>query len=503
MLEILPIKLLTEEDSQIFGRINVTLGILARSGFDVTPGIVVTPPIIKLQTLLNYYNLGHKELYEQTLLLVKKEVEKIPIPEKLLQETDKTKHFLINGKIFNSVKEIWVELLNCWMEEMKYRLWNRGFSPDLTQALSPLVVGFAKKAEAFGEAYFDEINDDVVIVTKSGKLTPVQSKHIHDLVILANRKLLIPHVFSWVVDGGVKIATLNLYTPHDDQMVIKKQPHQIVTISNSDTKAKSVTKVFLDMSQGSILEKDLDGIYICAEQIFNPEDKTETLDSLLFKVIESAKTLPDQPVLLKLPDIPEHLAGVRGTFRLLHQNSLFDPMCEAVKFIREGKKLTNVHVVIPFVRHTFEMLEIKRVLAKKGISRSGSDMVWMEIAVVENIINIEEYIEIGFDGAILNLDELIGGIFGFDHRQENLGHLKKEIKSLSKFLIPALKILQKRKIPVLVYGSLALDISMLEFLVSENITGVIVPRFEAISMRDLLYKVEKKLVLTRSLVTRS
>ncbi|MCR4306003.1 MAG: hypothetical protein NUV73_02890, partial [Candidatus Daviesbacteria bacterium] len=93
MTEILPIRLLTEEDGLIFGPLNVALGKLYRLGFPVASGIVVTPPRLKLKTTLEHFDFGKKEVFQQTLTLVKKEILATPVPEILAKETGKHKIF--------------------------------------------------------------------------------------------------------------------------------------------------------------------------------------------------------------------------------------------------------------------------------------------------------------------------------------------------------------------------------------------------------------------------
>src|SRR3989338_11009015 len=109
MLEILPIKLLSNNDALIFGKLNVALGKLARAGLPVAAGVAVTPPELHLKTILEHFDFGHKEIFEQSLTLVKKEINSTPPPEVLTREIGKHKQFLVNGKIIKSVKKLWLD----------------------------------------------------------------------------------------------------------------------------------------------------------------------------------------------------------------------------------------------------------------------------------------------------------------------------------------------------------------------------------------------------------
>lgn len=496
MLEVLPIKLLSEDDALIFGKLNVEFGKLSRGSLSVADGFVVTPPTFKLQTVLNHYMLGNRELIEQSLVLVRKELQKQPIPQEVSHEIRKNESFFVEGKSFSDIQSLWHFLIDLWLDEIKSKIWKYGFSPDLTKNLTPQIVSFVKKVAAYGEAYFDEITGEVVVNIKQGDLDPGQHKELTDIIQAANKKLLIKHSYQWILDSKIKLIGINFYTPNEETVIIKKSPHEIVSVATDTKRIAGVTKVFLDLSNGFVIEKNVDGAFIAAEKIINLNNK-DSFEELAFKLTETAKSLEDKKVLFKLPDIPETLGGVRGSLRLLHQESLLNPIVKIIKFLKKEKKLGNVQILIPFLRHSNEYKMIKKKLADEGINQDHDLQFWIEFTVGENLLNIEEYLKEGIDGVVLNLDELIGSLYGFNHTEDHFAYLKKEINGLTKFLGENIKKLKKEKVPVLAYGSLVYDISLLEYLVHEGINGVIVERYEALSMSELLYKLEKKMVLKK------
>lgn len=494
MIEILPIKLLTDEEAYIFGSLNVALGKLGRAGLASGSGMVVTPPNLKLKTTLEHYDFGTKEVFEQNLTLVKKEIEKIPIPQILVLETKNISKFLLNNNQIKSQKQLWLSLLNIWLEEIKARLWQDGFYKGITENLEPQLVIFVKKLEALGSIYFDPLQDDTVINIKKGQLHPNDLKFLDELVILANKKLFIPHTFEWILDRGIKLTKVLPYTPHP----APSYPIPSDSQTTSSSKVRNAVKVFLDLSTGLVLEKEVDGIYIAAEKIFDLNKVRDSFEDLVFRLVEAAITFPASPVLLKLADISEGMGKVRGTLRLLHQKSLLGPMLDALDFTRHKKGLTNVHIVVPFVRGVLEFLQIKRELAVKKFSRKNSLQLWLEIAVPENIVNLEDYLVAGLDGVVLNLDELISYLNGFDTTQQDLIYYKNEVRGLLKFLEDGLKLMHKSKVPFLAYGSLSLYPQVLEFLVEKGVYGVVVERYEAPSAHELLHQVERRIVLRRT-----
>lgn len=501
MVDCLPVKVLTDEDSPIFGKNAVCLGKLARSGLTVCHSIAITAPNFKLKTVLEHYDLSSKEVIGQSLTLVKKEISKIPLPEKFEKELGKHKKFLFRRKLFKSKKDLWTVLLHFWVDEIKERIWNRGFYPGVTEELEAQAVCFVDKITGAGEANFDPLQDDVTIRVLAGSIHPADKKKIVDIVNEANKKLFLPYEYEWVVDGGVKIVGLKPYTPNPSltsSPYVSTYPTPGVGKVEREDKSKSSIKVFYDLSTGLTIEKDVDGIFIASEKIFDLNKPRESFEDLVFRVVESATTFPDSPIFFKLADKSEGMGKVRGALRLIHQKSLFDPIVEAVLFARNKKGLKNIHIVIPFVRSEAEFLQIKRELAVKKLTRKSFLQIWMEVATPENIINLENYLSAGVDGVVLNLDELIAHFNGFDHTQEDLLFYKNEVSGLLKFLEDGLKLLHKAKIPFIAYGSLSMYPQVLEFLVEKGVYGLVIEKYEVHSIHDLLHQTEKRLVLRRS-----
>ena len=494
MIEVLPIKLLTDEESLIYGRLNVSLGKLHRSGLPVCAGIVVTPPEFKLKTVLENYNFGSKEVFEQSLNLVKKEISSIPIPE-ILQKETKGHKLLLTDKVVKSQKDLWHSLLNIWVEEIKIRLWGGGFQKGITEMLEPQVVNFIKNLKAHGRAYFDPISDEVVVRVAMGKLHPNDLQNLDEMVKLGNKKLFIPHEFEWIMDGSIKFTKVLPYTPKVLESIL---PLSIPLSSKPEiAKAKSAVSIFLDLSTGQVVDADIDGVYISSERIFDLNKPNESFENLILKLVESATTYPHLPILLKLADKSEGLGKLRGSLRLLHQQNLFNPLINALDFARHKKGLKNVHIVVPFVRSLSEFLQIKRELAVKNLSRKNSLQLWVEICTPENVINMEKYVVSGLDGVVLNLDELVSFINGFDPKEQELVFYKFEIQGLISFLEDSLKLLHKLKIPFIAYGSISLYPQVLDFLIEKGVQGIVVEKYEAASIKDLLHQTEKRMILRR------
>ncbi len=512
MLELLPIKLLHDEDSLTFGKLNVLLAKLARANLSVATGVVVAPQDFKLKTILEHFDFGSKEVFEQSLTLVKKELEGTSIPENLVQELAKNNNFLVDGELLKGEKQVWLHLLHDWINQIKKRLWEDGFSKGLTENLEPKKIIFVKNLTSFGNAEYEkEEEDDVVLQTVYGKLEPRHANSLEQLIKEADKKLIVSYSYEWMVDSGkVFISNIKSQIPTTDNVLMDDEKKSIISEKN---KIKSTVKVFMDLSLSKTSFQDLanydpDGIFLSGEKIISPQATKDEYEDLLLRIIYAADTFSEKPIFFKLPDFCEGMGGVRGSMRLIHQPNILRGVLDALVYARfkHQKKLesvkvhgyNNIHVVIPFVRGVNEFIQIKRELAIKKLMRKNSLQIWLELAVPENFINLEEYIIGGIDGVIINLDEMLSYLLGFDKSQEELYFYKKQVSSLIRFLDEGLSLLHKSKTPFFVSGSLILDPDILEFLIHKGVKGVVIESFDIHSIHEILSKVEKRVILKSS-----
>lgn len=511
MLELLPIKLLHDEDSLTFGKLNVLLAKLARANLSVATGVVVAPQDFKLKTILEHFDFGSKEVFEQSLTLVKKELEGTSIPENLVQELAKNNNFLVDNELLKGEKQVWLHLLHDWINQIKKRLWEDGFSKGLTENLEPKKIIFVKNLTSFGNAEYEKEEDDAVLQTVSGKLEPKHANSLEQLIKEADKKLIVSYSYEWIVDSGkVFISNIKSQIHTTDNVLIDTEKKSIVS---EKARIKSTVKVFMDLSLTKTNFQDLasydpDGIFLSGERIITPQVAKDEYENLLLRIIYAADTFAEKPILFKLPDFSEGMGGVRGSMRLIHQPNILGGVLDALVYARfkHQKKLesgkihghNNIHVVIPFVRGVNEFIQIKRELAIKKLMRKNSLQIWLELAVPENFIDLDEYIMGGIDGVIINLDEMLSYLLGFDKSQEELYFYKKQVSSLIRFLDEGLSLLHKSKTPFFVSGSLVLDPDILEFLMQKGVKGVVIESFDIHSIHEILSKVEKRVILKRS-----
>ncbi|MFH0936835.1 MAG: hypothetical protein V1808_00905 [Candidatus Daviesbacteria bacterium] len=482
---ILPIKLITETDQSIFGANIYHLARLAQDDFPVPSGLAISPPEIILATVLKHFETLNKEVFEQSLEVVKKDILKIPLPEELEKELAKKKEFLLNEEILKKKEQLWLKLLEIWLEEIRSRIWREGFAPKLSSDLQSQTVFFIKDKFISVSAYFDPNLDEVMIQSQE-KLYPQILQKIDQLVLSGNKRLILPQIYHFaVIKNQVYLIKL---MPFTQTLPVSDTPNVLMPKTEQKKIIRCAVKVFLNLSSGFATSEGIDGVLIEGE-------KLEGFDESVFKLSEAALSFPQSPVIFKLPDIKDEDIG--GSLRLLNHQSLLKNAVDVFLFVRNKKNLFNLEIAVPKVRSLDELLQIKKELGSLGINRRGALKLWLEVCIPENIINLEQYLESGLDGIILDLDEMQQALGGYENKEGE--YYKKQVQTLIQFLCPAFKILHKNKILILAKGELANYPEVLDFLVEGGVWGIVVNTpMEAESMPENLHLVESRMLLRRS-----
>ncbi|PWJ24160.1 phosphoenolpyruvate synthase [Branchiibius hedensis] len=110
------------------------------------------------------------------------------------------------------------------------------------------------------------------------------------------------------------------------------------------------------------------------------------------------------------------MIGYRGASRYLSPDfeECFAMECEALRYVREDMGLTNVKVMIPFVRTLAEAKGVIDLLAKYGLKRGENDLqVVMMCEVPSNAVIAEQFLE-HFDGFSIGSNDMTQLTLGLD-----------------------------------------------------------------------------------------
>ncbi|ARU88343.1 phosphoenolpyruvate synthase [Pseudomonas sp. M30-35] len=125
------------------------------------------------------------------------------------------------------------------------------------------------------------------------------------------------------------------------------------------------------------------------------------------------------------PEEENPMLGFRGASRYISENfrDCFELECRALKKVRNEMGLTNVEIMVPFVRTLGEASQVVDLLAQNGLKRGEDGLkVIMMCELPSNAILAEEFLEF-FDGFSIGSNDLTQLTLGLDRDSGIVAHL--------------------------------------------------------------------------------
>lgn len=157
------------------------------------------------------------------------------------------------------------------------------------------------------------------------------------------------------------------------------------------------------------------------------------IDKLSEAVTSVAQELYPKPLVVRLSDFRTNefrglkggdevepieanpMIGWRGVSRYISPEYIegFRLECKAIKRVREDFGLTNVYVMLPFVRTTWELKRVKEIMAEEGLVQNQDFKIWIMAEVPSVIFEAEEFAQL-VDGFSIGSNDLTQLIMGAD-----------------------------------------------------------------------------------------
>ena len=131
------------------------------------------------------------------------------------------------------------------------------------------------------------------------------------------------------------------------------------------------------------------------------------------------------------------MLGYRGASRFISEGfrDCFELECRAMRRVRDDMGLTNVQVMIPFVRTVEEAAQVEQLLAANGIERGRNDLkLIMMCELPSNALQAEDFLE-HFDGFSIGSNDLTQLTLGLDRDSGLIAHLFDERNPAVKALL--------------------------------------------------------------------
>jgi len=144
------------------------------------------------------------------------------------------------------------------------------------------------------------------------------------------------------------------------------------------------------------------------------------------------------------------MLGWRGASRYYHPDFIdaFRAECAGFKIVREKMKLTNVKIMIPFVRTLDELRKVLKIMADNGLQRGKNGLdIYLMVEVPSNVILIEEFAKY-VDGFSIGTNDLTQLSLGVDRNSALVAPIYNEldatVKSLVAYAIATARSLHKK-----------------------------------------------------------
>jgi len=196
------------------------------------------------------------------------------------------------------------------------------------------------------------------------------------------------------------------------------------------------------------------------------------------------------------------MIGWRGVSRYIspEYEEGFRLECRAIKKVREEFGLTNVYVMLPFVRTTWELKKVMNIMAEEGLERNKSFKIWIMAEVPSVVFEAEEFAQM-VDGFSIGSNDLTQLTMGADRDSgilNNMGYFDERNEAVKRAISILIKAAHKYGKTISICGQGPSQYpEFAEFLVSEGIDSMSVNPDTVAYTRRLVASVEQKIILNK------
>lgn len=291
---------------------------------------------------------------------------------------------------------------------------------------------------------------------------------------------------------------------------------------------KTLTKIYVNLAQPDQAERvaamDADGIgllraeFIIADigkhpkQFIKEKNESVFIRKLAHELEKFTKPFAPRQIIYRATDFKtneyrnleggkayEHaeenpMLGFRGAYRYIANEDVFIMELEAIKQIWK-KGYNNLHLMIPFIRTTWEFIKVRQIVEKYGMFELHGFKLWIMVEVPSCALGLEEFIKLGVDGVSIGTNDLTMMLMGVDRDNEEVAPVYDErqpvVMSVLEYVV---KTCSKYGITSSICGQAPSDYSEItEMLVRSGITSLSVNPDAIDRTRQLVFDIEKNL----------
>jgi pyruvate, water dikinase len=382
----------------------------------------------------------------------------------------------------------------------------------------------------------NELDKNFVVFTNT--LTPVVVSNSHAAIV--SRELGIPCIVGAsnsleVLKDGMMItldSRNGLVYEGEIRDLLEREKALEVSLEEV-AKLKTRTKILMNLGVPTEIEryKDLpfDGIglmrieFIIAEWIkehpnymIEKGEEQKYIDKLAEGIAMVAKAIYPRFVVVRFSDFKTNeyrqlvggekyepieanpMLGWRGVSRYISPQfeKAFRLECKAIRKVREEYKLDNVWVMLPFVRTTWEVEKVLKIMEEEGLKRGETFKVWL-MAEVPSIVFLADKFAKYCDGFSIGSNDLTQLVLGIDRDSSilaNMGYFDERNEAVLRAIKEIIKKAHKKGVTISICGQApSVYPEIPEFLVECGIDSISVNGDVVAKTRKLVYEIENKL----------
>ncbi|MDI6888008.1 MAG: phosphoenolpyruvate synthase, partial [Candidatus Thermoplasmatota archaeon] len=195
------------------------------------------------------------------------------------------------------------------------------------------------------------------------------------------------------------------------------------------------------------------------------------------------------------------MLGWRGCSRYTSKEfeSAFRLELKAIKKVRD-KGLTNLWIMLPFVRTVEEVKKITSIMREEGLERSADFKLWLMAEVPSNIFLADKFAEL-VDGFSIGSNDLTQLILGADRDSEilaKLGYFDERNEAVKIAIEHLIKVAHEKNCTVSICGQApSVYPEFTEFLVRAGIDSISLNPDAVKDAIRLVASIEQKLILEK------
>lgn len=200
---------------------------------------------------------------------------------------------------------------------------------------------------------------------------------------------------------------------------------------------------------------------------------------------------------------PNPMIGYRGEYRYAKEDDIFRLELKAIKKARDEMGLTNIWVMIPFVRTVEVFRKTVQIMKEEGLDHRGdsSFQLWIMVEVPSAVFMIDEFCKEAIDGVSFGTNDLTMLILGADRNDTSVQELYDERNlGVLRAIAYTMKICRKYGVTTSICGQApSVYPDYLEFMIRCGCTSISVNPDTVISARKSVAVMERKIQMENAL----